>query len=135
MKKVNLGHMLLMGLLLVAMTACGARGGTTSQEAASMSDQSEIPVFSPVPEPVPEPVYPYTNPLTGEGVMEDISAKRPVAVMLNNLEKALPQLGVGQADVIYEIVSEGGITRMMALFQDLQGVGTLALFALPGTTM
>lgn len=127
MKKAKLGHMLLTGLLLVTMTACGGGGGASSQEADSQSDQSEIPVIAPVPEPVqePEPVYPYTNPLTGEGLMEEISGNRPIAVMLNNLEKALPQLGVGQADVIYEIVAEGGITRMMALYQDIEGVGTL----------
>ena len=45
--------------------------------------------------------------------------------MFNNLKKALPQIGVGRADVIYEIVAEGGITRMMGVFQDLEGVGEL----------
>lgn len=128
MKKGKLAWMALMGLLLMTFAACG-RGEATSSQAGSQSE--DIPVIAPVPEPVeepepePEPVYPYTNPLTGEGLMEDISGKRPIAVMFNNLEKALPQLGVGQADVIYEIVAEGGITRMMALFQDIQGVGDL----------
>ena len=45
--------------------------------------------------------------------------------MLNNLKKALPQLGVSQADLIYEAPAEGGITRMMAVFQSLDGVGNL----------
>ena len=131
MKKGILGRMVLIGLLLAVLTACGGGEEVSSQKAGSQSEN--IPVIAPVPEPVvepepepePEPVYPYTNPLTGEGLMEDISAQRPVAVMLNNLEKALPQLGVGQADVIYEIVAEGGITRMMALFQDIEGAGDL----------
>lgn len=129
MKKGRLARMVLMGLLLVSLTACGSGGEVSSQPAGSQWE--EVPVIAPVPEPVPEPepepepVYPYTNPLTGEGLMEDISGKRPIAVMFNNLEKALPQLGVGEADVIYEIVAEGGITRMMALFQDVEGVGNL----------
>ena len=36
----------------------------------------------------------------------DVGARRPIAVMLNNLKKALPQVGVSQADVIYEILAE-----------------------------
>lgn len=61
----------------------------------------------------------YINPLTGERTEEDISGKRPVTVMLNNYSIALPQLGVGDADIIYEAIVEGGITRMMAVFQNL----------------
>lgn len=130
MKKGNTALAILTGLLLLLLAACGGGEESISQgSASSQGDQSDIPVIAPVPEPVPEPepepVYPYTNPLTGEGVMEDISARRPIAVMFNNLEKALPQLGVGQADVIYEIVAEGGITRMMGVFQDVEGAGDL----------
>ena len=44
---------------------------------------------------------------------------RPVAVMLNNLKKAQPQLGNAQADIIYEVPAEGGITRMLAALPDL----------------
>ena len=128
MKKGRLVRMVCLGLLVAALAACG-NGESAFSQAAFQSE--EIPVIAPIPEPVqepepePEPVYPYTNPLTGEGLMEDISGKRPIAVMFNNLEKALPQLGVGQADVIYESVAEGGITRMMGLFQDIQGAGDL----------
>lgn len=57
--------------------------------------------------------------------MQDIEDSRPVAIMLNNLKKALPQLGVSQADIIYEAPAEGGITRMMAVFQSVDGVGEL----------
>jgi hypothetical protein len=67
----------------------------------------------------------YTNPLTGEGCSEDIAANRPIAIMLNNLKKALPQHGVAQADIIYEVPAEGGITRMLAVFQSVEGVGEL----------
>ena len=37
--------------------------------------------------------------------------------MLNNLKKAQPQLGNSQADIIYEVPAEGGITRMLAVYQ------------------
>ena len=114
-------------LTLTLLAACG--GGNTSQpgSASAPPEEPDISVIAPVePEPEPEPVYPYSNPLTGEGLYTDISGKRPVAVMFNNLKKALPQVGVSRADVIYEIVAEGGITRMMGVFQDLEGTGDLA---------
>ena len=58
--------------------------------------------------------------------MEPVYEKnRPVAVMLNNLKAAQPQLGVSQADIIYEVPAEGGITRMLGVFQTLEGVGDL----------
>ena len=72
----------------------------------------------------PKPVY-YYNPLSGERTMSDITKLRPYAVMLNNKREALPQLGVSQADIIYEVCAEGGITRMEALFATMEGVGTL----------
>ena len=126
---MNKGRALLLAALTLALLAsCGKKTGDVSSApgSASTSNEPAVSVIAPVePEPEPEPVYPYTNPLTGEGLYEDISGKRPVAVMFNNLKKALPQIGVGQADVIYEIVAEGGITRMMGVYQDLEGVGEL----------
>lgn len=71
-----------------------------------------------VPEEEPE-VPQITNPLTGEPVEEDISAARPIAIMINDYPIALPHLGVGDVDVLFEAPVEGGITRMMAVFQNL----------------
>ncbi len=42
--------------------------------------------------------------------------RRPLAVMIENSVDARPQSGLGDADVIYEAVAEGGITRFMALY-------------------
>ncbi len=78
------------------------------------------PAPEPIPEPEPEIEVPevFLNPLTGLPVEEDISALRPYAVMINNIKKANPQVGISAADIIYEVCVEGGITRMMALYQD-----------------
>lgn len=65
------------------------------------------------------------NPLTGEETEADISGNCPVAVMLNNIKQALPQSGNSKADFFYEIPEEGGITRIMALYQDISGVGAI----------
>lgn len=104
----------------VTLVSCG-KGGSDSDGTGE-----DVPALAPVdPLPDPEPVLPYVNPLTGEGCEAEIGLNRPVAIMLNNLKKAMPQLGVSQADIIYEMPAEGGITRMMALYQSVDGVGQI----------
>lgn len=56
--------------------------------------------------------------LSGLPVEEKIGNRRPVAIMLNNLEAAQPMSGVSYADVVYEYVVEGSITRLMGLFEN-----------------
>lgn len=46
------------------------------------------------------------------------SKTRPYAVMINNNHSAWPQCGLKDAYIVYEIIVEGGITRMMALYKD-----------------
>lgn len=63
------------------------------------------------------------NPLTGEkGFDAEAVGKRPAAVMVNNIKVSLPQYGIAQADVIYEVPVEGGITRLMAVYADFRKV-------------
>jgi hypothetical protein len=45
--------------------------------------------------------------------------------MINNIKAAQPQIGISKADIIYEILVEGGITRMMAVFQDVTNAGEI----------
>lgn len=59
----------------------------------------------------PEPI----NPLTGLVTEADLSAVRPIAVMINNIQVSCPQNGVASADIIYECLVEGGYTRLMML--------------------
>lgn len=47
---------------------------------------------------------------------EKFNKTRPLAVMINNHTDARPQSGLDQADLVYEIVAEGGITRFLAFF-------------------
>lgn len=42
--------------------------------------------------------------------------KRPLAVMIENTPDARPQSGISDADVVFEAIAEGGVTRFMALF-------------------
>ncbi|MBQ7562420.1 MAG: DUF3048 domain-containing protein [Lachnospiraceae bacterium] len=66
--------------------------------------------------------------LSGLPVDEKIGNRRPIAIMLNNLEAAQPMCGISRADVVYEYVVEGGITRLMGLFEnydDLDKIGSV----------
>lgn len=72
-------------------------------------------------EPAPKPVL-FRHPLTGEPLDEAWNG-RPTAVVINNLKDALPHHGVSQADILYEIETEGGITRCLAVFSDISSVG------------
>ena len=59
------------------------------------------------------------NPITGEYTLSDKAVNtRPCAIMVSNIKVALPQHGIGSADMCYEVLAEGGITRIMAVFAD-----------------
>lgn len=47
---------------------------------------------------------------------ESALRRRPMAVMFDNHPRARPQTGLSKAEVVYEILAEGGITRLMAVF-------------------
>ncbi len=87
--------------------------------------------IAPSPSPSPEPTGPF-NPLTGLPIEdESVLQNRPFAVMHNNSydrngrHNALPMHGISQADIIYEVLAEGGITRMLALYQDVSNIPSL----------
>ena len=51
--------------------------------------------------------------------------ERPIAIMIDNHKDAWPQAGLQKAYMVYEIIVEGGETRLMALFKgaDLEKIG------------
>lgn len=63
------------------------------------------------------------NPLTGEATTEEVANQRPVAIMINNIRAACPQEEVSKADVLYECVAEGGITRLLMVTKDYAALG------------
>ena len=85
-------------------------------------DPAPAPAPTPDPEPVADPFVAEgnVNPLTGlcDGISDEALTRRPIAVMVNNMKTALPQWGIGQADIIYEMLAEGRITRFLAIYQD-----------------
>lgn len=57
--------------------------------------------------------------LTGLWVSKEVGNKRPFAIILNNLEMASPQSGITEADILYEAIVEGGITRLLGIYETL----------------
>ena len=72
-----------------------------------------------------QPENEIVNPLTGLAVNEDISQLRPFAVMINNIKVATPHSGISRADIIFETLAEGGLTRLMAVYQDIYDMDTI----------
>ena len=63
---------------------------------------------------------PFVNPINGVLIESHEAEKfrdvKPIAVMVNNFVAARPSDGLSSADVVYEAVAEGGITRLMPIF-------------------
>lgn len=55
--------------------------------------------------------------LNGEMVAVETTERKPVAVVIDNQPDARPQAGLTEADIVYETLAEGGITRFLALYQ------------------
>lgn len=56
--------------------------------------------------------------LTGEWIDEKFENKKPLSIMINNIDEAMPQTGIAKADLTFEFYVEGTITRLLCVFQD-----------------
>lgn len=54
--------------------------------------------------------------LNGQPLAEALSDFFPVAIMLDNAYDVRPQIGLEKADIVYEALVEGNITRFLAIF-------------------
>ena len=113
---------------IVALVVLAASGIVAlqfrSEEAAppptTTTTTSTTTTTTTAPPPPPPPVYP----LTGLPVTDPAVAARPTLVVkIDNSEpKARPQIGLNQADVVYEERVEGAVTRLMAVFHSHDAV-------------
>lgn len=115
-------------LLLVCLLLCGC--GAAPQEPADTppaDTTGTVPqetTGSTEPPETTAPALQYENPLTGEKVAEKRTGK-PTAVVVNNIKACMPQYGIADADMFFEIETEGGITRCLAVYTDLSETGTI----------
>ncbi len=116
MKRIT--ALLLAAAMLFGFAACKTESDTSLEQ----------PAETVVPEVLKEPEIKYYSPLTGEEIDEATAYTRPVALTINNLKKATPQNGMTSADLYFEIPAEGGINRILTVFQDyddIKEIGTV----------
>ena len=108
-------------VLCLLLCACGTKnpGQTTAATTQATTEATTVPTTVET-----EPPVVYRNPLNGE-VLDAPYTGRPTAVVINNIKACLPHHGVSEADIMYEIETEGGITRCLAVFSDLTDIGTI----------
>ena len=103
---------LMVGVSLASVTACVAQ---TQLAAPRTPASSEAPSPAPLPPPPPPPPPKVYWPLTG--VESGAVAPHPaLAVKIENSADSRPQTGLNAADIVWEEVVEGGITRFVAVY-------------------
>lgn len=86
---------------VMLLAACSNDEGTKTDVKPAKTQQEEV-IFK--------------TPFTGEQVTQE-ATQRPVLVTINNHPDARPQSGIATADVVYEMLAEGDVTRLLALYQ------------------
>lgn len=106
-----------MPLLLLSLALLAAcTGQPVDTQPKPGPEQPPAPTVQ-TPAPPKQPQYPYTAPFTGLGSEQNLDNTRPIMVMINNAPPARPQSGLNKADMIYEVLAEGEMTRFLAIFQ------------------
>ncbi|GAA1716314.1 DUF3048 domain-containing protein [Isoptericola hypogeus] len=112
-------------LALLATAGCGAgddQAPTVTVAPDSAAPKAAPPKPEPKPEPKPKPrPAPVVWPLTGGKTGTKKVPKRPaVAVKIENAPEARPHQGLERADIVWEQVVEGGISRFVAVYHSKQ---------------
>ena len=115
MKKFKKMRLLFAAVILTALMGCGKKENTLNFNEPNTIDSPEDDVFERREGMV-------KNDLTGEWIDESYKDKRPVAVMINNIIDAMPVSGVAKADIVYECIVEGNITRLLAIYTEYENV-------------
>lgn len=128
---------MLMAAALLAAAACGKdkaeqAEGTPTTEQAAVTESAETETIPEETEELPEkPKYLYPvieereivdgsmqSYLTGEWMDAEIANRRPIAVSIPNQKSCLPQYGITNASVIYQVPLRDNLTRLFCLFED-----------------
>ena len=89
----------------------------TTEATTEATEETTVPATS--EETVP--VIVYRNPLNGTQLAEPYTA-RPYAVVINNIQYAQPMCSISSADFVVEGLTEGGITRCLAIYSDISNL-------------
>ncbi|MCL2089362.1 MAG: DUF3048 domain-containing protein [Oscillospiraceae bacterium] len=106
-------------ILVLILTACSGEVSDYSHD----GEDENVPAWADNTDTIAIPVL-AENHLTGlTDLVPGKEKSRPIAVVVSNIKQSLPQRGIGSADIVYEAVTEGGITRLLAVFADVDRIG------------
>lgn len=97
---------------LVALALLSA-GGCSKPPAGVKSAWPFASAEREVPRPPMVPRWPYTG-VTAPSAQA--ISRRPLSIKIENSSASRPQIGLNSADVVYETITEGGITRFNCIF-------------------
>ncbi len=119
---IKLISFILVVLMITSFAACGKKPVEVPENSGNETQDEPVGEMNINMEQIlPE----HFNPLTGLEATEAMEGKRPVSVMLNNIHEALPQVGISGADILFECLAEGSITRLLGVFADCSDVGVI----------
>lgn len=100
-----------------AQQALAPTASPTIIDATATSTPTTTPTATSSPTPVPPTPTPTPEPITGDlALTRGLAPQRLIAVMLDNSAPAYPQTGMDAAVLVFEALTEYGITRYMAVF-------------------
>lgn len=140
MKKSH-SSLLFTGLLCVSLSfcACGKKQSPdpasettvqhpeTSGTIVKIQQETNSENTSEAPETPPQPGMVRSS-LTHEWVTAEEEAKRPLACMFPTDKKAQPQYGIDRAEILYEILEEGDMSRQMMIIKDWEDLSRIGNF-------
>lgn len=104
---------IVVAMLVLSLVGCNKAEQPRRTATATTTSATPSPTTTPTPTPTPQPVV---WPLTGQPATGPVD--RPaLAVKIENSVDARPQTGLNAADMVWEEVVEGGITRYVAVYQ------------------
>lgn len=104
------------GVLVIAVVCTAASSSEPSPTVTDSPSPDPTQAPTPAPTPAPQEASPINGVLIDRAEFAQLQQRAPLAVMIENDPAARPQSGFNKADLVYEAVSEGGITRFMAVF-------------------
>lgn len=113
LKKSKLTKLLSLTIALIFIVSSFVGCGKETEEDTTTTAPSTTEATTAAPAPAK------VNPLTGDpNYPEELIGNRSVLVSVENHPEARPQWGISSADIVWEMLAEGGITRMLCMFAD-----------------
>ena len=99
-----------------AKTAVETTAANVTAAGETTAEQTSAPETTAEESPNPNEITGNINMFSGQEISDSVLNSRPFAIMIENSPDARPQSGIINADVLFEAVDEGGVTRFVSVF-------------------